>query len=252
MTSSMSVYTCLKGTPAPQGSSYLKLVSANVPGMGIMPGIATCGMLDMTNMSAPVPMSGFAFTQRPQTFSGKWQYMASGNDQGFINVLLTKWNSSGMKRDTIATSMQMLSGMAMSWANFNMTLTYSSLQFPDTAFITLSASGAVPVAGSYLYADTLQFAGSVAGTTGINNLTGSDANISVFPNPTSDVLNIQFLGVQSSAYTVQLINIQGAIVRTVNDNASILKMNVADLAKGMYLVKTSSSQGIITKRIIIE
>jgi hypothetical protein len=252
MTSSMSVYTCVKGTPGAMGNSYLKLVSSNVTGMGVMPGIATCGMLDMTNMSAPVPMSGFAFTQRPQTFSGKWQYMASGNDQGFINVLLTKWNSTAMKRDTIASSMQMLSGMAMSWANFSMTLTYSSLSFPDTAFITLSASGTTPVAGSYLYADTLQFAGSVAGNTGINDLTGANANISVFPNPTSDVLNIQFSGLQSSACTVQLINIQGAVVRTANNNSSVVKMNIADLAKGVYVVKASSDQGIITKRVIIE
>lgn len=255
-TASMTTYTCMKGTPGSPGTAYLKLVSKNVSGMGVMPGVATAGMFDMSNMSAPVPMSGFAFNQRPQVFAGKWQYMPTGNDQGFVNILLTKWNSSMMMRDTIAYSMQMLQGMAMSWANFSINLTYMSLEFPDTAFITLSASGATPEANSSLYADTLRFEGSVAGTTGIAESNGLIKNVVVFPNPASDILKIQFNSLKNEAYTVELINAVGEIIRELNagevNGSKELDMNVSDVPKGNYLVKISSSKISSSKHITLQ
>ena len=119
MTASMSTYTCLKGTPGNVGTAYIKLVSKNVTGMGIMPGIAVSGELDQNTLQ---PVSGFPFTSRPQNLTGKWQYMASGSDQGYIACVLTKWNSAMSMRDTVAFSYHPLTGMAMSWANFSIPL----------------------------------------------------------------------------------------------------------------------------------
>jgi hypothetical protein len=155
MTATMSTYTCLKGTPGSVGSAYLKLSSKTVTGLGVVPGIAVCGTIDAVTMQ---PTSGFAFSIRPQSFTGKWQYMASGADQGFIGVALTKWNTTSMMRDTVAYAYQALSGMAMSWANFTIPMTYMNGDDPDSCIIILSASRAnnvAAVAGSYLYVDEL-------------------------------------------------------------------------------------------------
>ncbi len=254
MTASMSVYTCTKGTPGNPGAAYLKLVTKNVSGMGLIPGIATCGMMDKTNANMPALLSGFAYNQRPADMAGKWQYMAYGSDQGFINVTLTKWNMAQMKRDTIGSSMQALSGMVMSWADFSMPMTYLSLQFPDSAFITLSASGASPAANSYLYADTLRFEGSVAGTTGINE-TEAIANVSVYPNPATDALNIRFTSLQNSDCSIQLINTDGEVIKEMNEGSvsgsKELRMNTGDLAQGIYLLRIISAQGSVSKRVVI-
>lgn len=249
MTASMSVYTCSRaGTP---GGYYLHLTSQTVPGMGVMPGIATCGMLDMSQMSAPSPATGFAFAQRPQALTGKWQYMASGLDMGYISVMLTRWNPSMMKRDTIASYSQDLIGMAMNWTDFTAPLTYTSQLFPDTAFITLSASGATPVANSYLYVDTLQFTGSVAGTNGINE-NAAVSNISIFPNPSSDIVRIHFDASQNTSSNIQLISAEGAIVKEVMGiETKEYNMNIAGLAKGVYLIRVSSAQGTVSKHISI-
>lgn len=249
MTSSMSIYTCVRG--GSPGASYLQLTSQAVTGMGVVPGIATCGTLDMTNTSAPSPASGFAFTQRPQAMAGKWQYMASGTDRGYISATLTRWNAAEMKRDTIATSHLALFNMVMSWAGFSLPLSYTSQLFPDTAFITLSASGAMPVANSYLYVDSLHFTGSVAGITGISESAVAD-RISIFPNPSSDIVRIRFDASQNINSNIQLINAEGSVVREVNGiEAKEYHINVADLARGLYILRIASDQGIVSKRVVI-
>jgi hypothetical protein len=256
MTSSMSVYTCLKGTPGSPGAAYLKLVSKNVSGMGVMPGAATCGIFDMSNMSAPMPVSGFAFTQRPQDFAGKWQYMASGADQGFIGVMLTKWNQNMMMRDTIALTMYNLPGMAMSWASFSLPLTYLSTQFPDTAFILLSASGSTPVAGSYLYVDTLHFAGSVAGATGINEVTGNISNLNVFPNPASQQVQVNYYNSKAGNVQLQITDAAGKVVmqQLSNEQAGniIQSLNISLLPKGVYVLNIRSATGSQNQKLIIQ
>ena len=214
MTTSMGSYTCLKGTPGDPGSSYIKLVSTTVSGMGVVPGIATCGMLDMTNMNAPEAMSGFAFNQRPQSIAGNWQYMASGSDMGYLSVLLTKWNMTMMMRDTVAYLTLFTRNMQMSWTSFSNDLNYMSQETPDTAFITLSSSSATPVAGSYLYVDTLHFAGSVS--TGIIEKNNSLVGVSVFPNPSTDILNVSFTNVKSGSYKVQLISLTGSVIKELS------------------------------------
>lgn len=256
MTASMSTFTCLKGTPGSPGTAYLKLVSKNVSGMGVMPGAATCGMFDMSNMANPMPMSGFAFNQRPQSFDGKWQYMASGNDQGFIGVLLTKWNSGMMMRDTVAYAMQTLSGMAMSWANFSIPLTYMSLDYPDSAMIMLSASGATPEANSYLYADTLHFNGSVAGTTGINNEIKNISNLNVFPNPANDKVFILFNSTNTMNLKLQLTDVSGKIVFEENEGeiqgAFNRTLNISSFTKGIYFLNLKSSKTVEVRKLVVQ
>lgn len=256
MTASTSTYTCMKGTPGSPGTAYLKLVSKTVSGMGVIPGVATCGLLDMSNMNAPVPLSGFAFNLRPQSFDGKWQYMASGNDGGFIGVLLTKWNSGMMRRDTIAYAIHSLSGMAMSWANFSIPLTYQSLDFPDSAIIMLSASGATPVANSYLYADTLRFTGSVQGTTGFNNETADVSNFNLFPNPTSNQVAVTFNNMNAKNLTLQITDVTGKIMweETAGEPSGAVarNINVASLSKGIYFVALKSNASVQVKKLLVE
>lgn len=250
MTTSMSVYTCTKGTPGSSGVSYIKLVSKNVSGMGVMPGVAVSGVIDMTTF---LPKSGFAYGMRPQSLTGSWQYMASGSDAGFISSYLTKWNTGLNKRDTIAVAMQNLAGMAMSWASFTINFNYLSGATPDSAVIILSASGSVPVANSYLYVDNLAFTGSVAGVKENGNLI---SNFSVYPNPASEILFVEFNLQKNTSAKMQLIDISGKSIREINLIDVIGKINSAialtGISKGIYFLKISSDKAVEVKKIIIE
>ena len=250
LTASASIYTCTKGTPGFVGTGYLKLVSKTV-GTNVAPGIAVSGLI---NISAMKPKSGFPYTGQPQKLTGSWQYMAgSTSDAGFISVILTKWNSTSMKRDTIAKANQVLSGMAMSWATFNINLTYKSSALPDSAIIVLSASGATPVANSYLYVDNLSFVGSVAG---INNIDNYVSNINTYPNPTSDNINVELYAQKVSTIKLQLIDITGKLIKEINvgevQGNYKHTINTTGISKGIYFLKVIANDAVETKKIIIQ
>lgn len=243
MTSASGIYTATKGTSS--GDSYLKLISQNVPGMGVMPGIAVSGNL---NESSLIPVSGFPLALRPISLQGRYQYMAnSPNDVGHIEVYLTKWNQSMGMRDTIGYILQDLNGMAMSWANFNIPFVYNLPIIPDSSVIILSASGDNPEAGSYLFIDNLDF---FMGTTGIVNQQAAD-QISLYPNPTTDIFQLDISSVLEQVRFFQIIDAGGKVVLVQTSNGQpIQTFSIAVLPKGNYVFNIYTSQGVLSKSIL--
>ncbi len=246
MTAPMSVYTATKGSPGNPGAAYLKLVSKNVSMMGIMPGIAVCGMLSTATYQ---PYSGFAYTQRPQSITGSWQYMAYGNDSGYVGVYLTKWNTAMNMRDTIAMVVQKLSGMIMAWTPFSIDLMYMNGDTPDTAMIILSSSGPTPVANSYLYADNLAFSGSVAG---IKESKLNAVAVNLFPNPANDKLIISLNNSKAVKGQIEIYDVIGKKAKSLYDVdfTKETAIDISELNKGGYFIKVSIPQGVITKKFL--
>jgi hypothetical protein len=244
----------MKGTSAPVGTYYMQLVSKTVTGMGVMPGIACSGLLDMSSMTNIKPKSGYPSTVRPVSLTGSWQYMAYGADQGHISVLLSKWNIAMNKRDTISYTNHMLSGMAMSWATFTIPLIYMTGAVPDSALILLSASGATPVNNSYLYVDNLAFTGTVP--TGVITIQNAPATTSIFPNPALNSATVVYTSSTSNEVNISVADINGRTVLGMNDNAikgeNKFIINTSGLSKGMYLVRISNGQDTQVKKLIIE
>jgi len=246
-TSPLGVYTATKGTPGNVGSYYLKLTSKTTSS-GVRNAIAVSGKLDTITM---LPKSGFAFNQRPQSFTGNWQHMIYGTSAGAISVALTKWNSVSIKRDTVALAGQKLSGMVMSWAAFTFNFTYQSGEFPDSCIIFLQASGSVPTNLDYLYLDNLAFTGSVAG---VENNTIYINIITLFPNPTNDNIMIE-LNLKSSENTVvEIRDLNGKIVLTKDlgtlKGLSKQSIGISSLAAGSYLVNIISGKETKIEKII--
>ena len=217
--------------------------------MGVAPGVAVCGTMDPATFQ---PKSGFAFSQRPQNLTGSWQHMIMGSSQGFVDVQLTKWNTSTHVRDVVATAHQVLSGMAMSWTTFSITLTYVSGNNPDSCIITLSASGSTPTNNDYLWVDNLAFTGSVMGIENKQVLN----NFKFFPNPATDKLNIEFNNIRSAAVKIQLVDISGKLVKEINagefEGNYKNSINTAEFAKGVYFIKLISGAAIEVKKFIID
>lgn len=250
-TNPLSTYTCIKGTPGYAGASYLQLISKTVMGLGVVPGVAVSGVLDVT---AAQPKSGFPFTQRPGSLTGAWQYMAYGSDAGHIIVFLSRWNMTTMSRDTIAYTDHTLSGMVMSWASFNIPLTYMSTASPDSAIIVLSASGTTPVANSYLYVDTLQFTGSATGI--VNTTAYADMDIIVSPNPALSNTSVAFSGTTGNTATITITDISGKVVYTAQQvehaGNNTVHVNTNNFTGGLYLVSVSDEQGRAITKLVIQ
>jgi len=247
-TASSGVFTATKGTPGNPGSFYLKLTSRTV-GASVVNGIAVSGELNPATLQ---PVSGFAFTQRPASFKGKWQHMIFGNSQGSLSVTLTRWNAGTASRETIATANKTLAGMAMSWAPFTINFVYQSGNAPDSCIIVLKASGSNPSDQDYLWVDDLVFEGSVAG---ISELPDFLNKLTIYPVPATNILNIDLDIRTAGTIQFELRDPAGVLVKSGNagflSGRTTLVLDVTAVGSGTYCLLIRSEQGMVARRIMI-
>jgi hypothetical protein len=81
-------------------------------------------------------------------------------------------------------------------------------------------------------------------------------SISISPNPAHDQLSVAFETAEKSAYTIDVIDPAGRIVQS-HSSSSVSnevneQMDIASLAKGIYLLRIKTVDGISTKRFIVQ
>jgi hypothetical protein len=80
-------------------------------------------------------------------------------------------------------------------------------------------------------------------------------NVSVYPNPASDLINVAFEA-QSAEYSVALLDLQGRNVYSKSftnaSGAQMIAIPVADFAKGSYIVKVSSNGVSSVQNVVIK
>ncbi len=244
-----SVYTATKGTPGNPGTSFLKLTSKTI-NTTVVNGIAISGVLDSITM---MPKSGFAFNLRPANFIGKWQHMIYGTSQGSLQVTLTRWDTGLNQRVSVASANKTLSGMAMSWANFTIPFTYTDGNNPDTCIIVLKASGSTPTNNDYLWVDNLAFSGTI---TGIEKHDSFLNNFVLYPNPSTESINLNLNLKTSQHIIVEVLDINGKAILSKDlgllKGESLQTISISDVAKGTYMVRVVGEQGTEVQKIVIE
>lgn len=100
------------------------------------------------------------------------------------------------------------------------------------AFHNISAAG-----GDVILFDDI-YIGTGVGIEDVDNV-----NVSVYPNPANDVLNIEGEGIQK----VELMDVNG---RTVMTTANAGSLNISTLAMGVYVVRVITNNGISTQKIV--
>ena len=105
-------------------------------------------------------------------------------------------------------------------------------------------------------ADIVYDSFNVATWIGVNNSKKLDASIVAFPNPTSDVANLNITLANASKAEVKLVNMLGQTVRTMSveltAGANRVSMNVADLSAGLYSVVLTSNGKSATEKIMVK
>ncbi len=81
----------------------------------------------------------------------------------------------------------------------------------------------------------------------------NENNVRVFPNPTSDLLNVQFDKAPKERLFVSIFNAQGQeLLRRQFDNTeSGIQFSMADLASGMYFVALRTQNAILTRKVSV-
>jgi len=74
--------------------------------------------------------------------------------------------------------------------------------------------------------------------------------ISVFPNPAYDVLNVNVGGIRTG--TLQLYDISGKLQFERNITSKETTINVSDLVSGIYIMKVNTDKGVHSEKILIK
>jgi hypothetical protein len=159
--------TTEKTTDSYSGAMAAKLISKVFsPQQGtniFLPGLVASSEL---NIPAQTIDLGKPYTGRPVSFKGYYKYFPVSGDSALIEVLLTKYNTSLHKRDTIAITKNIIKNTVSSYTLFDYALTYHSTDTPDTAVILLVSSaginfqnlqGCTGQIGSTMYVDEIYF-----------------------------------------------------------------------------------------------
>ena len=246
-TKSFSVFTCSKLSSGNSGNSYLAVISQSIAGKGVVPGRVVLGKIDTLTFK---PISGFAYSFRPSSLSYNMQYMVSlPTDTAYVSVTLTKWNSTLMKRDTIAFGVNRFNAMAHTWFTNNTTLNYRSGDVPDSACIVISASSNNPLHNSFMYIDNLQFNGNIIS---VNGQEAIDSKLNLFPTPARDKI---FYNVKSADVTerfdIWITDIKGSLYRKIENMKAEGFINVSDWQEGAYFIELNNKQKVYRNKIVI-
>ncbi|MDD2636826.1 MAG: C25 family cysteine peptidase, partial [Bacteroidales bacterium] len=93
---------------------------------------------------------------------------------------------------------------------------------------------------------TCEFEISVIATEIISNNT---EELSLYPNPTSGIVNIGFENAQNR--NIEVLNLCGQIVKTANSDSDKLEMNLSGLAEGTYILRVKSEKAVSLLKISI-
>jgi hypothetical protein len=92
---------------------------------------------------------------------------------------------------------------------------------------------------SVIYIDNIRW--SQVTSVPVNSISG----FSVFPNPASDYINIQGISGKTS---INIIDLQGRILKTIHSQSSVAIIDISDLRSGMYLISTNSGVRTFIKK----
>ncbi|HRN38405.1 MAG TPA: T9SS type A sorting domain-containing protein [Flavobacteriales bacterium] len=225
--------SCEMGSPGAVGSHYATVTTREATGVGVIPGAIAVG-------DGVTGRTGFAYTNRPATFTGQWQYNIQPNDSGIVSVVLMKWNPGTQESTVVGGAVLLLQGSISGWQPINATLQYETAETPDSAFVTvISSVGSVPVTGSFIKVDALALSGVF---TGVGEQDGAQARI--FPTLASDQLNVE---VQAPLHAVAVIDLTGRAVMFKPAGGLSTKLDVSGLKPGRYMVQVELTDG---KRVV--
>jgi hypothetical protein len=81
-------------------------------------------------------------------------------------------------------------------------------------------------------------------------------NLSVYPNPCSGLLNVDFTMSNIQKVKIELISVQGSVMftnETDNFKGKFHKqLDLSSLTKGIYMLRVTSDQGVTTKKIFLQ
>lgn len=104
------------------------------------------------------------------------------------------------------------------------------------------------VTSTIVFDNYISRASATSDLLGVEDALDTKLNVQLFPNPTADFVNVTSSTDLINA--IQIMDINGRIVKSIKANTLEVNTDVSDLAPGMYLMNVATDNGAITKKLI--
>ena len=111
----------------------------------------------------------------------------------------------------------------------------------DTAFAELAARGTIVEPTVFTPTNEVQ----------------NDLKVKVFPNPASDILNINIIGTEDSNVDIQILSVDGKVMyKTVSQlfgaREAVIPLSIEGYPAGIYIAKISTGKSVVIEKIVKE
>lgn len=108
--------------------------------------------------------------------------------------------------------------------------------------------------GNSLYIDDINI--EFAYPVNVDKVNGSAMDLTLFPNPVQNVLNVSFAAANATDLTLTITNALGQKVQQVANGTFVgeqnIRVNTSELIPGVYFINAVSDAGVTTKRFVVE
>lgn len=238
-----------QSSDAYSGSSSARLETLPAFGSIRINGVVTTATM-ICSASSGGQEGGYPYTTTlPDSIVGYYKYTPANNDSAYCQLMWLANND----MDTISYTRINFTETVSSWTRFAAPITPAGPgETPEKMSLFFSSSwgdGSLGQAevGSLFFIDAVEFIFNPQSVNEIYNAEGW----AVYPNPTSNVLNVQ--GVHTDATVMEILDVTGKQVKFINMNSSNAIVDVEDLVEGMYVyqIRTLEGRALKTGKLMI-
>lgn len=210
----------------------------------------TMGFFTNGRLGDDGPEGGLAVDANPHKITGYYKYSPNGPDTALVGAFSYAWNNSTSSLEIVDSNIVLLPASS-TFQPFELMLNYDSWPIVDTLNITFASGNFLEDQnyvglGSELIVDSINVIYKpVAIESKVQN------KIRIWPNPVSEIVQIEIQGQTYSSLTCY--SIEGQILKTkeIKDNA-YLTLNVSEFPSGLVLLRLEGNHNTLTKKIIIK
>jgi len=227
--------TVFKVTPGSNGTYAMKLKN-------VVDSINLFGTYYASDTVSAFAFTGFPYTQRPTNMNCDYQFNQGATfpivDSAMIAAYFTKWN--GSSQDTVGEGMGYITTNTSAYLAKNISINYFNATIPDSAWVFISSTSnqnSTPNPGTSIIVDGFIF-GAV---TAVKNTSVFGKDISFYPNPVLDEVNIK--NIPSEASNIEIRDFTGKKVQLLEVTSDFINFKTNDLTAGMYIYSITNANG---------
>jgi hypothetical protein len=186
---------------------------------------------------------------KPIRFSGYYKFEPVNGDSCTAVILLSRWNQTAKKRDTIGFGKMVQKDPVSTYTKFEVPINYTGTGSVDSVtFLVVSSAGfnvinfmgSVGQVGNTMYVDELM----LDYPAGIQQVLMPEVSVSVFPNPASDVLNVETSRIVKGGL-IEVYSTGGKLIDSFQASDSKFQVPVYSLPNGAYYYRLLEGKSLL-------